>query len=80
MSSRGPPLLQARISDEIGDGPLDLAPRRRREHAVAMREIHCLKVLKEPLKKALNLTFETGSRSWKDWRPRRKIAQNSPLS
>ena len=56
--------------------PLDLAAMTMPvSDALAMREIHCFEdVDKKVLKNALNLSFETGSRSAKDCTPRRKIA------
>src|SRR4029077_15486668 len=57
VSSRRPPLLQSGISDEISYGSLDLAPRRCAKDAIAVREVHCLKVLKEPIEKGAESEF-----------------------
>src|SRR5262249_1321506 len=57
MSPRLPPLLQTGIRDKIGHRPFDLVPRRRGEHAVAMREIHRLKILEEPIKEGAEPEF-----------------------
>jgi hypothetical protein len=42
-------LLQPWIGNEISHGTFNLAPRRCGEHAITMREIHRLKILKEPI-------------------------------
>src|SRR6266581_5365098 len=47
MSSLSPPLLYAGIGNKIAQRPLDLAPCRCREYAVAMGEIHCFEVVEE---------------------------------
>src|SRR5205823_9374801 len=47
MSSLSPPLLYAGIGNDIAQRPLDLAPCRCREYAVAMGDIHCFEVVEE---------------------------------
>src|SRR6266699_2929599 len=79
MFSLLPPLLYAGVDNQIAQRPLHFGPRRCHEYAVAMSEVHCFEVIQEGVKNELNLSFETGSRSAKDWTPRRKIALSSAL-
>src|SRR6266700_1622276 len=57
MSSLSPPLLYAGIGNKIAQRPLDLAPCRCREYAVAMGEIHCFKVVEETVEERAEPEF-----------------------
>src|SRR6266480_5938515 len=57
MSSLSPPLLYAGIGNEIAQRPLDLAPCRCREYAVAMGEIHCFEVVDETIEERAEPEF-----------------------
>src|SRR5437762_13022376 len=57
MSSLSPPLLYAGIGNKIAQRPLDLAPCRCREYAVAMGEIHCFEVVEETVEERTEPEF-----------------------
>src|SRR6476620_2970917 len=57
MFSGFPPLLQSWVGDEIAHCPLDLAPQGRTEHAVAIREIHCLEIFEEAIEERAESDF-----------------------
>src|SRR5205823_14006997 len=57
MSSLSPPLLYAGIGNKIAQRPLDLAPCRCREYAVAMGEIHCFEVVEETVEERAEPEF-----------------------
>src|SRR2546428_10367017 len=52
MPPRLPPLLHAWIGNQIAHSPLNLAPCRGREQAVAMGEIHCFEVVHEQVEES----------------------------
>src|SRR5256884_5274949 len=60
MLSRFPPLLNARISNQIAHRPLDRAPRRSRQDALAMREIHSLEDIDEAIEEGAKPKFGYG--------------------
>ena len=72
MPSRRPPLLQSGVGDEIAHGSLDLAPRRCAKDAIAVREVHCLKVLKEPIEKGAESEFRNRIEILKRMQPAQK--------
>src|SRR5436309_15085215 len=57
MSSLSPPLFYAGIGNKIAQRPLDLAPCRCREYAVAMGEIHCFEVVEETVEERTEPEF-----------------------
>src|SRR5215475_9519862 len=60
MSSRLPPLLDAWIGNHVTHRSLNLTPQRRIEHAVAMREKHCLEILEEAIEEGTKPKFGYG--------------------
>src|SRR6266566_3242683 len=67
MSASFPPLLHAGISNQIAHRPLDRPPRRSRQDALAMREIHSLedvdKAIEERAKSEFGDRVEIGERA-----------------
>src|SRR6266699_517046 len=57
MSPGFPPLLNTRISNQIAHRPLDRAPRRFCQDALAMREIHSLEDIDETIEERAESEF-----------------------
>src|SRR5213079_2004055 len=57
MFPRFPPLLDAGVGNEIAQRPIDLAPRRCREYAVQIGEIHRFEVVEETVEERTEPEF-----------------------
>ena len=60
MSPHIPPLLNARISNQVIHGPFDRAPRGSRKDALAMREVHSLKDIDQTIEEGAKPEFGYG--------------------